>query len=153
MAIQKIGTHVKPTKPPKYWRSQMTPAGASSRGDFEPETRGPLDVLRGNPVELLRRQAISRLGSIPLDHVTWRFERIRIQKSPNIDRMKNPLQTWIATPDDPTSFELLHWGPLGHRLIAEDKQHQRDKEALLWAQPEPDWVGRLVSLLGLSSVA
>ena len=68
MGTQKVGTHVGArkqlsTKVPKYFRSQMQLS--------PPQERSPLAALLGNPVELARRQAITRLGSIDHGFLVW----------------------------------------------------------------------------------
>ncbi len=58
MGTQKrVGTHSS-SKPPKYFRSQMqtTP----------PPLRSTTPAPLGNPLELARRQAVTRLGNIPV---------------------------------------------------------------------------------------
>ncbi len=134
MALQKIGTHAKLTKPPKYWRPQ--------RQSTEPETRSPLEVLQGNPRERSRRLAITKLGSIDHGFIEWWLDRA-------------PTQTRRATANHerPSTFEEYHERGKRLKLTRSSNMSQTDERWNTWAtESDPQWLEVLVSHLGFCSV-
>jgi hypothetical protein len=143
MAIQKrISTHHVAgarrtrlvTKAPKYFTSQMQLSA--------PQERSPLTVLRGKTPEAERQQAITRLGSIDGGFLSWWEGRERT----------HPRVT--ADPEQPSPFVAYWTTGIGGRMVESHKQLTKDEEWKTWAtQKEPEWLERLASLAGLSSVS
>ncbi len=135
MGTQKVGTHVGArkqlsTKVPKYFRSQMQLS--------PPQERSPLAALLGNPVELARRQAITRLGSIDHGFLVW--WQGREGTCPKIN----------ADPDRDSSFGEYWTIGVGGRMLASYKQTTEEEWKSWSTKKESQWLGDLVSHLGFS---